>query len=675
MCGNNSFVLDVAKRAEELRKQLEYHNYRYYVLDQPEISDEEWDRLFAELKRIEEEHPELRTVDSPTQRVGAVPSDKFRPWKHLQPMLSLENAFGEEDLRNFDSRLARFLKLTSDKHLDYVAELKFDGLSLSLTYRNGLLEAAATRGDGETGEEVTANVRTIRSVPLRLRVETPDEIEVRGEALLDRVEFERINLERAKNQEPLFANPRNAAAGSLRQLDPQVTASRRLSFWAWGMGSVGSLKFATQFEMLEWLRGAGFKVSEHVTVVQGIDGALEYVKHWEERRAELAFDIDGLVFKVNEIALQQKLGNTSRGPRWAIAYKFAAQQATTQLLDISWQVGRTGVVTPVAELAPVPVGGVTISRATLHNIEEMERKDVRIGDTVIVQRAGEVIPEVVGPISDHEHLKRSVPVPPKVCPVCETKLIQKGDEVALRCPNRQCPAQVAGRIQHFVSRSAMDIEGLGHKLVIRLLDEGFIEDVTGLYELYKRRTDLEALDRMGEQSVSNLLNAIENSKTRPLPRFIYGLGIRHVGESTAFDLAQRFKTIDALMKAQFEELLAVKDVGPNTAGEVIAYFEDPDNRRIVEKLLELGVTPEPVEASSESIYAGKTVVFTGKLEHMTREEAEAIIRRLGGNASSSVSKKTDLVVAGPGAGSKLSKAEELGVPIITESEFLASIEV
>jgi DNA ligase (NAD+) len=665
--------MDPAARAKELRDKLNYHSLLYYVHDKPEIPDAEWDAMLAELKGIEEANPGLRTPDSPTMRVGAPPSEKFRQHKHLRPMLSLDNAFEESELREFHSRLRRWLGLSESDEMALMGELKFDGLSISLTYEDGLLTTAATRGDGEVGEDVTRNIRTIRSVPLRIRGDLTGTIEVRGEVLLERAEFDRINALRREAGEPEFANPRNAAAGSVRQLDSNVTASRRLSFWAWGIGEPGTIGARSQSELYSWLSDAGFRVSEHTRLLRNSDECLQFVEEWSKRRQSLAFDIDGLVFKVNDWELQERLGSTARGPRWAVAYKFAAEQATTKLEAITWQVGRTGTVTPVAELQPIKVGGVTVARATLHNIEDIRRKDVRVGDTVIVQRAGEVIPEVVGPIVDESHGERPLPTEPVECPACQAALIRREGEVALKCPNRVCPAQVAERITHFCGRSALDIEGLGEKLVLRLLDEGFIVDVSGIYRLHERREELIQLDRMGEQSVGKLLSSIEDSKNPPLNRFIIGLGIRQVGETAAFDLAKEFGSIDALRHATYEDLLAVPDIGPRTAGEIVEFFQEEENIRLLDELESLGVHPTRAATSEAGIYAGKTVVFTGKLERMTREDAEAIVRGMGGVASGSVSAKTDLVVAGPGAGSKLDRAQELGVPVITEEEFLANI--
>ncbi|RMG24720.1 MAG: NAD-dependent DNA ligase LigA [Armatimonadetes bacterium] len=667
--------MDPAARAAELRRLIEEHNYRYYVLDQPTIPDAEYDRLFRELLELEEKHPELRTPDSPTHRVGAPPSKEFRPHRHLAPMLSLENAFDENELRDWYRRACKGLGVEESKGPELTGELKFDGASLSLTYEDGVLKVGATRGDGETGEDITPNVKTIRNLPLRLRVPLPGVVEIRGEAIVSHKEFERINEEQRAKGLKEYANPRNLAAGSLRQLDSKITASRNLSFFAWGIGA-GNLpdRVRTHWELLELFQEAGFAVSPTRRLLPTIEDALAFVQECNEVRANLEFDIDGIVFKVNSFAAQSRLGSTARGPRWAIAYKLAAQQEVTRLEDIFWNVGRTGVVTPVAVLAPVRVGGVVVTRATLHNYDDLRRKDVRVGDRVWVQRAGDVIPEVIGPVVDEEHETRPVPVEPSECPVCGAKLVRREGEVALRCPNKRCPAQVAARIIHWASRNAMDIEGLGEKQVLRFLDEGLIEDVADIYRLREKRDLLVSLERMGEQSVENLLHAIEESKRRPLNRFLFALGVRHVGETAAFTLAQHFQTLENFRSATYEELIALPDIGPNTAGEIIEFLQEEENRTLLDELTALGVSPEPVQAAqADSPFKGKTVVFTGKLEKMTREEAEELVRKLGGSASGSVSKKTDLVVAGPGAGSKLEKAKALGVPVITEEEFLTML--
>ncbi|MGI8923532.1 MAG: NAD-dependent DNA ligase LigA [Fimbriimonadales bacterium] len=662
---------DPAKRAAELREKLNYHSHLYFVLDQPTIPDADWDAMLAELKAIEEAQPQLTTPDSPTQRIGATPSRRFKSHRHAKPMLSLDNAFGAEALRAFSGRVLRQLGLAPSDEIVLVGEPKFDGLSVSLTYEDSVLQVAATRGDGTTGEDITPNARTIRSIPLRLGRAAPGIVEVRGEVVLDRAEFERINKGRKEKGESEFANPRSVAAGSTRQLDPRVTASRRLSFWAWGVGEAAGLGVNSQMKLYEWLSEAGFRVSDEMRMLDGIEDALAFVDQWTLKRTKLPFDIDGLVLKVDDWEAQTRLGSTSRGPRWAIAYKFAAEQTTTRLLAISWNVGRTGTVTPVAELDPVKVGGVTVSRATLHNFDDLKRKDVRVGDQVIVQRAGDVIPEVVGPVLDADHTDRAIPDPPSVCPVCKSPLVRTEGEVALKCFNRLCPGQTAEKIHHFASRGAMDIDGLGAKLVLRLLDEGLISDSSGIYRLRERRAELEAMERLGEQSVANLLDGIEASKRRPLSRLIHALGIRQVGSTASLELAKHFGTLSRLRNATFEELVQVRDIGPNTAGEIVEYFQEPENGSMLDGLVAAGIDPRPVEAPVGGKFSGLTVVFTGKLEHMTREEAENLVRDLGGAAGSSVGPRTDLLVAGPGAGSKLDKATEVGIEVISEDEFLA----
>lgn len=659
---------ELAKRAAWLRTEIERHNTLYYVHDRPEIGDSEWDAMFAELVAIESEHPELRTPDSPTLRVGAPPMDGFDQHRHLMPMLSLDNAFGEDQLIAFDERVRRGL---GREAVDYFAELKFDGLSISLTYVEGLLEIATTRGDGTTGEVVTPNARTVRGIPLRLVGEFPrEQFEVRGEVLMTREAFERVNRARIEAGEEPFVNPRNAAAGGMRQLDSRLTAQRRLSFFAYQSVSDPPLA-TTQFEMLARLREMGFAVDGRGRRCRGIEEVLGFAREVQDLRPSLPFGIDGVVVKVDRLDDQDVLGSTARGPRWAIAFKFPAEQALTVLRRVFGNVGRTGVVSPVADLEPVFVGGVTVGRATLHNWEDVARKDVREGDTVIVQRAGDVIPEIVGAVLEKRAGDPAMVIPPTHCPECGTPLVREEGYVALKCPNRACPAQIARKIEHFASRLAMDIEGLGEKQIARFLELGYLKDLPSIYRLHARRDDLIELDRMGEQSVENLLRAIETSKTRPLDRFVYALGIRYVGDRTAGDLAREFRTLDALRHADYEALLGVPDIGPRSAAEIQEWFEEEENRALLDDLLRLGVRPTEAEAPKGDQFAGQTIVFTGKLERMTREEAEALVIRHGGKASGSVSKATTLVVAGPGAGSKLTKAEQLGIPVVSEEEFLA----
>jgi len=667
--------MSLSERAAELRTALEYHGERYHVHDAPLISDSEYDALFRELVEIEEANPELRTPDSPTLRVGAPPSAGFTSHRHLLPMLSLDNSFSAEELRAFHDRALKALGETWDE--TYLGELKFDGASMSLTYIDGLLTIAATRGDGTTGEDVTSNARTISGVPLRLREPLNGTLEVRGEVVMLKADFERVNLERAERGEQVFANPRNAAAGGLRQLDSRLTAKRRLSFFAYGLGHVdlnGARRLSnSQSGIMARLAELGFRVRPEVRKIAGAEGLVEYVANAEAIRHELPFGIDGAVLKVDSLDAQENLGTTAHGPRWAIAYKYPAEQAFTRLNAILTQVGRTGTVTPVADLEPVIVGGVTVTRATLHNYEELRRKDVRPGDTVIVQRAGDVIPEVVGPVLEKREGEPDLPVEPTECPVCQTALVRKEGQVAIRCPNRQCPAQISAKLQHFVGRKMMDIDGLGIKLIDRFLDLGLLTDQASIYDLPLHREQMAELDRLGEQSVENLLIAIEVSKTRSLARFLFALGIPEVGEKGAQDLARELRTLDAIRRADFATLGAIPNIGPRTASEVQEWFEDLDNRSMVDRLLEKGVRPEEVAGPSSDVFVGMTFVFTGKLERFSREVAEAIVVDLGGKSAGSVSKATSVVVAGPGAGSKLAKAEQLGVAVKTEDEFLAML--
>ncbi len=667
-------------RIEELRRLIEYHNYRYYVLDQPEISDEEYDRLFRELVELENQYPEFYSPDSPTQRVGAPPLEAFEEHIHREVMLSLDNAFSEEELIAFDQRVKRFLDMPPDRVIEYTCELKIDGLAVSLTYENGALTVGATRGDGVRGENVTPNIRTVRQIPLRLRTgdslfdTSPPLVEVRGEVYLSYREFERVNREREQAGEPLFANPRNAAAGSLRQLDSRITAKRHLRFWAYGVGYYEGIEFASQWEVLQQLRAWGFPVNPHTRLVKGVQEALAFCREWSSRRAELDYATDGVVIKVNDFALQRQLGATQRAPRWAIAYKYPAEQATTVLREVRWQVGRTGVLTPVALMEPVQVGGVTVSRATLHNLDEIRRKDVRIGDTVVIQRAGEVIPEVVQVVKSARKGTEQVIEPPMQCPVCGAQVERAEDEVALRCINLACPAQIAERIRHFTSRHAMNIEGVGEKWVQRLFELGYIKDPADLYYLHQYRKQLVELERSGEKLVSNILNAIEKSKSAGLARLIFALGIRHVGEHAARLLAEHFGSLDALMQATEEQLTAIPGIGPETAREVVEFFARPENRAVIEKLRRAGVQMSEERVQPQATpFAGMTFVFTGELQSYTREQAEALVRSLGGRATSSVSKATTYVVAGPGAGSKLQKAIELGIPILNEEQFLEMV--
>lgn len=655
------------QRASELRAFLDYHNYRYYVLDSPEISDSEWDKAFQELVILETDDPSLQTPDSPTLKVGAPPIAGFSQADHAVPMLSLDNAFSTEELFAFDASVRK--AASSDAEIRYFVELKFDGASLSLTYEDGLLTRATTRGDGTTGEVVTENARTIRGIPLRLRVSVPGLVEVRGEVVMLNEVFNELNAAKAARAEQLFANPRNAASGGLRQLDSRLTAARKLNFFAYGLGA-GERPVETQSELLACLREWGFPTRPEAQTFDSIEAVAKRLEAIQTMRASLPFGIDGAVIKVDSFALQAELGNTSRGPRWAVAYKFPSEQAFTVLNNVFPSVGRTGAVTPVADLEPVFVGGVTIARATLHNYDEVAKKNLKIGDTVIVQRAGDVIPEVVGPVLDKRPENAQDVAVPTHCPDCETELVRPEGEVILRCPNKACPSKVAAKLIHFASRSAMDIEGLGEKQIQRFLELGWLDDIDSIFRLRDRQEELVNLDRMGEQSVQNLLDAIESAKTRPLHKLIFGLGIRFVGERTARDLAQSCRSLDNLRHANYQAFLEVPDVGTRTAGELESYFEDETNRTLIDRLLALGVAPVELEQPVGDVFAGQTWVFTGKLEQFTREAAEGTVLKLGGKVAGSVSKNTTCLVAGPGAGSKLEKAQQLNIPVITEAEFL-----
>ncbi len=661
------------KRVEALRQQIEYHNYRYYVLDDPEIPDAEYDRLMRELQTLEKQFPELVTPNSPTQRVGAKPAKAFRQVKHRIPMLSLENCFTEEELRAFDKRIQERLGLHAS--LVYAAEPKLDGLAVSLVYEHGELVQGSTRGDGETGEEITQNVRTIESIPLRLiDPEPPALLEVRGEVYMPKAGFEALNERARRNGEKTFANPRNAAAGSLRQLDPKVTASRPLEMYCYGVGVVEGLQLPnTHFATLQLLKSIGLRISPEIRRVTGVDGCLAYYRDMSERRAALPYEIDGVVYKVDRIELQEQLGYVSRAPRWAIAHKFPAQEELTRVLDVEFQVGRTGAITPVARLEPVVVGGVTVSNATLHNMDEVERKDIRIGDTVIVRRAGDVIPEVVAVVKSRRPSNARKVKMPSHCPVCGSEIVRMEGEAIARCSGGLfCPAQRKEAIKHFASRRAMDIDGLGDKLVEQLIDKGLVEHVDDLYRLTE--TQLVSLERMGPKSARNLLEALERSKETTLARFIYALGIREVGEATAAALAQHFKHFEALRKASEEELLEVPDVGPVVAGHIRKFFSQPHNNEVIDALLAAGIHwPEEEQARPQPLQ-GQTYVITGALDAMTREQAKEYLQALGAKVAGSVSKKTTAVFVGRDPGSKLAKAQALGVPVKSEAELLALLQ-
>ena len=662
-------VESIHEKIKSLRDQLHYHSYRYYVLDDPEVSDAEYDRMFRELKALEAEHPELITPDSPTQRVGAKPADSFESYRHSLPMLSLDNALNEEEFLAFDERTKRLLETTAN--IEYVCEPKLDGLAVELVYINGILMTGATRGDGFVGENVTQNIKTVKSIPLKLLSDKnviPERLEVRGEMILGIEEFENLNRVREENGEPVFANPRNAAAGSLRQLDPKVTASRPLDMFCYGVGQVTGLTFTTHWQVLQTCKALGLKVNPNIRKCIGIDQVLKYYRDITEMRDSLPYEIDGVVIKVNDLALQEKLGVRSRSPRWAIAYKFPARQETTQILDIIAQVGRTGVLTPVAVMKPVNIGGVEVSRATLHNQDEIDRKDVRIGDWVVVQRAGDVIPEVVQVIKSKRSGNEKKYKLPEKCPVCGSETVRPEGEAARRCVNASCPAQLKERILHFASKLAMDIDGLGSKLVDQLVEKGLVKNVADLYFLDKEQ--LAGLERMAEKSADNLLEAIDASRHRSLDRLLFALGIRFVGEHVARVIVKAFGSLERIENASEDELTAVYEVGPQVAKSIVEFFSKQENREIIERLRAGGVEirEEAVE-ETEKMLDGKIFVFTGALQTCTRHEAQYLVEKLGGRASSSVSKKTDFVVIGENPGSKAEKARNLGVRVLTEDEF------
>jgi DNA ligase (NAD+) len=666
-----STLREARERAAELRRQIEHHNYRYYVLDDPEVSDAEYDRLLLELVRLEAQFPELVTPDSPTQRVGAAPAAEFGEVRHRLPMLSLENAFSEDDVREFDRRVRE--RLTGDAVVEYAAEPKLDGLAVNLLYEHGHLVSGATRGDGTTGEDVTHNLRAIRAIPLRLLGEKcPRLLEARGEVFMPIEGFKRFNAQAEARGEKTFVNPRNAAAGSLRQLDPKLTAERPLDIFFYGVGDVegGSLP-SRQSEILSTLRRWGLKTSPEARVVRGIEGCLEYYDHIGRRRAKLPYQIDGVVYKVDDVSAQRRLGFVSRAPRWAVAHKFPAEEETTVVRGIEFQVGRTGALTPVARLEPVFVGGVTVSNATLHNMDEIARKDVRVGDTVIIRRAGDVIPEIVKVVKERRPAHTSLIKLPEKCPECGSAVERVADQAIARCTGGLfCPAQRKESLRHFASRRALDIEGLGTRLIDQLVTTGMVRTPADLYSLTVKQ--LAGLERMGEKSAANLHASLERSKKTTLPRFLFALGIRDVGEATARALAEHFRDLDPLLEASAEEIERVPDVGPVIAASVQRFFEQRHNRKVIEELRRHGFhwpRLAPAAAAAHSPFAGKTWVLTGTLTGLTREEAQDRIRALGGTVSGSVSKKTDYVIAGADAGSKLRKARELGIKVIDEQEF------
>ena len=702
-------AFDAAQRAAELRRELNYHNHRYYVLDDPVIADGDYDRLLEELRALEAERPELQTADSPTQRAGAPPSAAFAPVQHRRPMLSLGNAFDFAGLEQWHRRISGLL---DEAQFALVCELKIDGLAVNLTYENGVFIQGATRGNGETGEDVTANLRTIRSIPLSLSGTPPSsppqltpppgipaQLQVRGEVYLPIAEFRRINAEREERGEPLYANPRNTGAGTIRQLDPSVTAARNMQMWVYSLGDMdwGSGDAAggdaspdaprpavdaprpapeTHWQALEWMRDWGFRINPQNRLCRNLDEVEDYYRHWLERRHDLPYETDGVVVKVSSLALQDALGVVGREPRWAIAYKFPAERATTRLLQIGINVGRTGSLNPYALLEPVVVGGATVKHASLHNEDDIIRKDIRVGDWVWVERAGEVIPQVIGPVADKRTGDEQIFQMPEHCPECQTPVVKTADDAMHRCPNAACPVQFFELLKHFVSRGAADIDGLGERWCGILIEQGMVRDLADLYRLEKEQ--LLALDRMGDKLATRILDNIEASKTRPLARLLFGLGIFNVGREMAELLTQRFDDVDALSNAGVEELTAIPGIGPKIAESIVAYFQTPANRAVLQKLAAAGVVlrqePRPAAPAGEQPLAGLNFVVTGTLDRFSRSEAEGRIKQLGGKIAGSVTKNTSYVVVGASPGSKAAAAEKLGTPILDEAAFQQLLE-
>jgi len=663
-------AIDISERIEALREKIRHHEHLYYVLDKPSISDAEFDLLMNELKQLESQDPSLITFDSPTQRVGGKPREGFVKVPHSSPMLSLDNTYNQEDLRDWERRVH---ELSGRKDIEYVCELKLDGMSLALRYEDGHLVHGITRGDGTTGEDVTLNVRTVRSVPLSIPKEKlkkagiPPNFEVRGELLMPLAAFKRMNEEREKQGLSVFANPRNATAGTVRQLEPSITAQRRLDYFGYMLLQNGRTYFDRHWETLNALEAAGFKVNMRRALAKNFEAVHAFISEWEGKRESLPYEIDGIVVKVDRVSLQDELGFTGKAPRWAIAYKYAARAGVTQVEDILVQVGRTGKLTPVAALKPVPIGGTTVSRATLHNMDEIERLGVKIGDWVEVERGGDVIPKVTRVVEDKEHPRgHKMFHMPEKCPVCGGKVVRTEGEADHRCVNANCPAKLRETILHFASRHVMNIEGMGDALVNQLTDRAMVNNVADIYKLTK--DDLLNLERMGEKSAQNVLGEIEASKKLPLERVIFGLGIRFVGERTAQFLAEHFGSMDALMKSSEEELLEVEEVGPRIAASILEFFREPKNRELIEQLRRAGLSFTGKKKERGTRLVGKTFVLTGTLAHMTRDQAKKLIEDAGGRVAGSVSKKTDYVVAGSDAGSKLDKAKELGVAVIDEDE-------
>lgn len=658
---------EAKQRVEELRAEVSLHNYRYYVLDDPVVSDAEYDALLRELRDWESRYPDLVTPDSPTQRVGSEPSERFEPVLHQVPLLSLGNAFNGGELREWYGRARR---LSETDQIDLVGELKIDGLAVALVYEEGRFVLGATRGNGVQGENVTPNLRTVRTLPQRLQGEAPRRMEVRGEIYMLKRGFERLNEERAAAGQPLFANPRNSAAGSLRQLDPRITAQRPLALWVYGIGWIeGGTLPPTHHEAMQWLAGLGFPVNPNSVCVRGIEPLVDFCDGWVDKRDGLPYEIDGIVIKVDNLALQQQLGAVGREPRWAIAYKFPAIQATTKLLAIEINVGRTGSLNPFAILEPVVIGGATVSKATLHNEEDIHRKDIRVGDTVVVQRAGDVIPQIVAPVLARRTGTEQPFMMPERCPACGARVERPDGEAMSYCSNPDCPAQTFRLLTHFVSKAAMDIDGIGESLAKSLLSNGLVQDAADLYSL--QREQLAALDRMGEKSADNILRGIAASRQRPFQNVLFALGIRHVGSETAALLVQRFGAMTALAAASEAELTEVPGIGPVVAASLVSFFQEPKARALVERLRAAGVRMESDDPpAAEQPLAGRRYVLTGSLSSLTRGAAEARLKRLGATAGSSVTKQTSALIAGESPGSKLEQAQRLQIPILNEAQFL-----
>ena len=659
--------MDILRQIQHLRTKINRHNIRYYVHDDPIISDSEYDELMIELSRLEKENPKLITSDSPTQRVGAKPLAEFQSITHRIPMLSLANAMNIAELDEFDKQVKKGLGKETD--IEYVAEPKLDGLAVELTYENGILIHGSTRGDGATGEDITQNVKTIRGIPLKINNNLPKLLEIRGEVYITHSDFNKMNTHRLDNDESPFANPRNCAAGSLRQLDPFITSQRPLRIYCYAPGTIEGMNFNSQKEFLDNLPKWGFPVNPHVQVGMGIDFLIEYYQKAEKLRDALEYDIDGVVFKVNSFQEQDELGVRSRSPRWAIAGKLKTQQVTTTILSIEPSVGRTGAVTPVAKLDPVSVGGVLVSNATLHNQDEIDRKDVRVGDTVLIQRAGDVIPEVVKVIHEKRPSNSNPYILPDKCPICHNEVIRPEDEAVARCQNKECPAQIKGQIEHFVSKNCMDIDGFGTKLVDQLVNAGLIKNISNIYDLNIEK--LSGLERMAEKSAQNIMDSIEKSKSTTLSRFIHSLGIRNVGEHSGKVLEKSFGgNLSSLMNADVHSLKDIHEIGDIMAESIYDFFNDINNKNMIETCLNSGIQFAKIEKIQPSEHLGKIFVFTGTLEKFSRKDAQIMVEKVGARASNSISSKTDFLIAGTGAGSKLKKSIELGITILTEDEFL-----